>query len=354
VCTRHDGWSTEVGFTSNELLTDAVALTVDVDAPVVFITEGKLSTLSAVEDVLPVLEFAAANQRGVVFAAEAVTGDALDMIVANHKAGVVKSCIVHVPNMEERHDLAAATGATVTGDISRYPDVSVLLGSAKSAFQDLDSTAILGTADASTRARLLQKKLERCTDEREREWLHARIAKLSKVFAVIRVGGETLTEVSESKDRVIDALNAARAALSDGIVPGGGTALLRASTVLDDIINTDEDMPQDRRTGVMIVRNAARLPMKTIANNAGVEGPVIVENVIEIEEAAVGYDAQNDEYKDMFLVGIVDPIRVVRSCIVDAASVASLMITTEATVCHDLAGNDVPDQSSNDVGQMFK
>jgi chaperonin GroEL len=354
VCTRYNGWSTEKGFVTNDLLTDGLTLMCEIEQPLVYITDGALANLTDVDHVLAILEHAVATKRSVVFAAGSVKGDALDMIVANHKAGKVRACVVEIASDEERADLAAATGATVVNDISRYHDVSAFLGVADRATQSLDSTAVMGTADSGVRVRLLQKMLERCTNSYQREALNARIAKLNKVFAVIRVGGETAVEVGESKDRVIDALNAARAALSEGIVAGGGTALLRASATLDAIVNSDEDISQDRRTGVMIVRNAARLPMKTIANNAGVEGPVIVENVLEVEDPAYGYDAQNDEYKDMFAAGIVDPVRVVRSCIVDAASVASLMITTEATVCYDEPANVVPELSSNDVGQMFK
>jgi chaperonin GroEL (HSP60 family) len=170
-------------------------------------------------------------------------------------------------------------------------------------------------------------------EERDREIIRERISKLTQKFAVIRVGGRSAVEMSESKDRVIDALNASRNALAEGVVPGGGAALLHASKYIDAILKSDEEMDQDRRAGMMIVRNAARLPMKIIGDNAGVEGPVIVENVAEEVDFWMGYDAQKDKYIDMYEAGIIDPLRVVMQCIVDASSVAGLMITTEASVC---------------------
>uniref|UniRef100_A0A0A9YZH0 Chaperonin HSP60, mitochondrial n=1 Tax=Lygus hesperus TaxID=30085 RepID=A0A0A9YZH0_LYGHE len=148
--------------------------------------------------------------------------------------------------------------------------------------------------------------------------------------------------MAEVKDRVIDALNASRRALVDGVVAGGGAALLHASKKLDELLATDEDMDQDKHTGVQIVRNAIRLPTRTISENAGEEGAVTVENVLEYQDTAMGYDAQNGEYVNMFDAGIVDPICVVKSCIVDAASVAGLMITTEASVCDDQSCHSSP------------
>ena len=225
---------------------------------------------------------------------------------------------------------------------SRVSGWTPVIGSASRVTQNMDSTVVVGTADVSTRIRYLEKKLERVTTEIERDSLRSRIAKLNKTFAVFRVGGQTTVEISESKDRVIDALNAARAALTDGIVAGGGAALLHASKQLDIMMQEDEDMSQDRRTGIFIVRNAIRLPARTIGDNAGVEGPVVVQNVLEEDSTAMGYDAQNGVYTDMFKAGIVDPTRVVECCIIDAASVAGLKITTEAIVCEDTGDIEQP------------
>ncbi|EPY27640.1 chaperonin HSP60/CNP60 [Angomonas deanei] len=207
------------------------------------------------------------------------------------------------------------------------------MGSAKKFEQTMDSTIISGVASPEKRVRLLQSRLERLLSEEDKERMRERISKLSGKYAVVRVGGHSSIEISESKDRVIDALNASRNALGEGIVAGGGAALLHASKKLDEVLMEDDDIEQDRRTGVQIVRNAIRLPIKKISENAGEEGAVTVENVQEYQDTCMGYDAQNSTYVDMFEAGIVDPVRVVRSCVVDAASVAGLMITTEASVC---------------------
>ncbi|RNE99820.1 chaperonin HSP60/CNP60, partial [Trypanosoma rangeli] len=199
--------------------------------------------------------------------------------------------------------------------------------------QTMDSTTITGLVEPAPRGRLLQGRLNRAITEEVREKLREQISKLNQTFAVIRVGGHLSLQISGSKDRVIDALNASRNALAEGIVASGGTALLHASKELDKILQADEEMEQDQRTGIIIMRNAARLPMKRISENAGEEGAVTVENVAEYNDCCMGYDAQNARYVDMFEEGIIDPAKVVSSCVVDAASVAGLMITTEASVC---------------------
>ncbi|KPI85094.1 putative chaperonin HSP60/CNP60 [Leptomonas seymouri] len=331
---RYDGWSTERGFVSSALMTDSALLRSRLDNALVFVTA---QPLEVVRDVARLLEAARAQQRPLILVGTAFAEPVLQTVILNHERGVVQCGVVCVPDLkeEELHDVASSCQCKVekVSSIGNVDDVRCLLGSAEHMEQTMDSTVISGTADTSARVRLLQSRLERLMTEESREAMRERISKLNRTYAVIRVGGRSAIEISESKDRVVDALNAARNALGEGIVAGGGAALLHASKKLDELLLNDEEMEQDRRTGIQIVRNAIRLPLKKISENAGEEGAVTVENVAEYQETAMGYDAQNGTYVDMFEAGIVDPVRVVRSCVVDASSVAGLMITTEASVC---------------------
>lgn len=332
--TRYDGWSTEHGFVSSALMTDSTLLRSRLEEPLVFVAA---QPLEEVRDTVRLLEAAQAQQRPLVLIGPSFAEAVLQTIILNHERGVVRCGVVCVPELkeEELHDVAASCQCNVEkiSSISYVDDVRCLLGAARHMEQTMDSTVVCGAGDTSARVRLLQSRLERLMSEESREAMRERISKLNHTYAVIRVGGRSAIEVSESKDRVIDALNAARNALGEGIVAGGGAALLHASKKLDELLLDDEEMEQDRRTGIQIVRNAIRLPLKKISENAGEEGAVTVENVAEYQETSMGYDAQNGTYVDMFEAGIVDPFRVVRSCVVDAASVAGLMITTEASVC---------------------
>lgn len=334
---RHRGWSTETGFINSALVTDANELTSTHENAVVFVC-GEV--MASVDDTLRLLEAAKEASKPLVLIAPGFSDDVVETVRANHVAGVVRCCLVVPAPMDGVfEDVAASCGCPVSrGDsIGRLASsLQSVLGHATEVSQSMDCTVVVGAAEVASRVRLLHSKMERTLDDASREKLRERIAKLTGKFAVIRVGGMSSVAIGESKDRVIDALNSARAAIEEGIVAGGGAALLHATKQLDAMLLADEEMEQDRRTGILIVRNAARLPIKLIANNAGVEGPVVVDNVAEEQDTARGYDAQNDIYCDMFAAGIVDPVRVVRSCIIDAASVAGLMITTEASVCdHD-------------------
>ncbi|KAG8348546.1 putative TCP 1 cpn60 chaperonin family [Trypanosoma vivax] len=331
---RYDGWSIEHGFLSSALVTHAAELKSILEDALLFVTGQKIDAL---DDVLRLLETAKMCGRPLILVAPQFSEAVLQTIYHNHVNKVVLCGVVCTPELseEELHDIAACCGTVVqkVSSIAMVDDAMTLLGRVERWEQTMDSTVISGTADAAPRVRLLQGRLERALTEEAKECLRMRISKLNRTFAVIRVGGRSSVEISESKDRVIDAVNAARNALAEGIVAGGGAALLHASKELDILLQTDEEMEQDRRTGILIVRNAARLPMKRISENAGEEGAVTVETVAEYDDCCMGYDAQNDRYVDMFEAGIIDPVKVVISCVVDAASVAGLMITTEASVC---------------------
>jgi chaperonin GroEL len=332
---QYSGWSVEHGGMEKKL-----------GKSVVFICEGGLKVQHA-PLVIKLLESAKKQNAGlVIISAEQPDYDILDLLRVNDSTSRVPSMTVVVDSAQDPtshlSDVAAACGTTVVrasqlnAEFSAFYDSLVeRSGRCSSAEQNIDCTVIHGDADVQETIRYLAQKKERTFSDEEREAYRARIAKLSKTFAVVRVGGRSHVAIVEARDRVIDALNAARAALQEGIVAGGGSALLHATKALDKLLQEDEEMEQDRRTGILIVRNAARLPCRMIVDNAGEEGPVVVEMLSETEETYKGYDAQKGEYCDMFAAGIVDPIRVVRSCITDAANVASLMITTEASICDD-------------------
>ena len=331
---QHAGWSVERGFVDVRLV-DGGAMHVAHKDSLVFVHERSLDNI---ELLVKLLETAKAQGKPLTLISPDISQDAMDLITANHQAVVVKVGLVLTPftSTANASDLAASCGTRVYVE-REYGSLSNLqqyIGTAKEITQTMDCSVIVGDADVTSRVAYLSELMDRTLSDEEREDFRARIAKLNKKFAVIRVGGRSVVTISESKDRVIDALNAARAALQEGIVAGGGAALLHATKNLDELLLKDEEMEQDRRTGIMIVRNAARLPLRMIADNAGEEGPVVVEMLSE-SGIEMGYDAQNDEYRNMFEAGIVDPVRVVRSCIRDAAAIASLMITTEASICDD-------------------
>lgn len=331
---HYTGWSTEHGFLSSSLMTDTAQLRSRLEKPLVFIT---VQPLSEVRDVVILLEATKYQGRPLVLIGTSFSEAVMQVVIHNHLNGVVQCGVVCIPEAceEEMHDVATSCECRVekVESIAYVDDVRCLLGEAKFVEQTIDSSVICGGGDTASRVRLLQSRLGRLMTEESRELVRERISKLNHTYAVIRVGGRSAIEISESKDRVIDALNAARNALAEGIVAGGGAALLHASKRLDELLLNDDEMEQDRRTGIQIVRNAIRLPLKKISENAGEEGAVTVENVSEYQESSMGYDAQNGTYVDMFESGIVDPVRVVRSCVIDASSVAGLMITTEASVC---------------------
>ncbi|CAC9550089.1 HSP60 / chaperonin cpn60.2 [Leishmania donovani] len=338
-----EGMKIERGFLSPYFVTDAKAQKAELEDLYVLVSKKKISTI---QTLLPALNHVAQQGRPLLIIADDVESEALTTLIFNKLQGKLKVCCVKAPGFGDTkegmlEDIAVFTGAKVVGDENTGVELDAknfdpsILGSVKKVTVTKDDTVMLnGGGDAAAvqeRQQLLRDRIEQEAVEYNREKLQERLAKLSGGVAVIKVGGATELEVSEKKDRVVDAVCSTRAAVQEGIVAGGGTALLRASKELEKLL-TSEHLSRDQRTGVTIVRNAIRLPAMKIAANAGKEGAVIVEKVLEASEESVGYDAQNDRYVNMFEAGIIDPTRVVRVAISDATSVASLMMTAEAAI----------------------
>ena len=331
-----EGMQFDRGYLSPYFITNADKMIVEMENPYILLHEKKLSNLQAI---LPLLEATVQSSRPLLIISEDVEGEALATLVVNKLRGGLKVAAVKAPGFGDRRkamleDIAVLTGGQVISeDLGiKLENVTLdMLGSAKRVSIDKEDTTIVDGAgkkvDIEGRCKQLRKQVEDTTSDYDREKLQERLAKLSGGVAVIKVGGATETEVKERKDRVDDALNATRAAVEEGIVPGGGVALLRAKKVVDALTNPNPDI----MAGIKIVSKALEGPIRQIAQNAGVEGSIVVGKVLE-KTGNFGFNAQTEEYCDMVAEGIMDPTKVVRIALQDAASVAALLITTEAMI----------------------
>ncbi|KAG2426300.1 hypothetical protein HXX76_013057 [Chlamydomonas incerta] len=334
-----EGMKFDRGYISPYFVTDQKTMKVELDNPLILICEKRISGL---QSLLPVLEKVVQVQRPLLIIAEDVESEALATLIVNKLRAGLKVCAVKAPGFGDNRksnlqDIAVLTGGEVISEELglKMENVDVKsLGSAKRITVTKDDTIVLhgagSKADIASRCEMIRAAMDTTTSDYDREKLQERLAKLSGGVAVIKIGGASEVEVGEKKDRVVDALNATKAAVEEGIVPGGGAALLHASKTLDDV--TAKLTNFDQKIGVNIIQNALRVPMKTIASNAGVEGAVIVGKVLEMAEPQMGYNAATGEFVDMIKGGIIDPLKVVRTALVDAASVSSLITTSECVV----------------------
>ena len=332
-----EGMQFDRGYLSPYFITNAEKMTVELQNPYILIHEKKLSDL---QPLLPILEAVVQSNRPLLIIAEDIEGQALATLVVNKLRGGLKVAAVKAPGFGDRRkamleDIAVLThGEVISEDLGiKLESVTLqMLGSAKVVTIDKDNTTIIDgagkKADINARCEQIRAQVEETTSDYDKEKLQERLAKIAGGVAVIKVGGATEVEVKEKKDRVDDALHATRAAVEEGIVPGGGVALLRASKLLSKTSSTNDD----QKVGIEIVRRALQVPLRQIAENAGEDSAVIAGKVAENASFNYGFDAQSGKYVDMVKAGIIDPTKVVRVALQDAASVAGLLITTEAMI----------------------
>ena len=352
-----EGMQFDRGYLSPYFVTDADKMQVVLEDALILIHEKKLSNLQAM---LPILESVVQSGKPLLILAEDVEGEALATLVVNKLRGGLKIAAVKAPGFGDRRksmleDIAVLTsGQVVSEDLGiKLESVTIdMLGSAKRVIITKEETTIVEGAgkksDIKGRCTQIRQQIEETTSDYDREKLQERLAKLAGGVAVIRVGGATEIEVKERKDRVNDALSATRAAVEEGVVPGGGVALLRAAKALEKLQGENAD----QRVGIDIVRRAVQAPVRQIAENAGAEGSVVVGKILEKNDYGYGYDAQGGSFVDLMKAGIIDPTKVVRAALQDAASVAGLLITTEAMVADKPEKKDAMSGGAPDMGGM--
>jgi chaperonin GroEL len=332
-----EGMQFDRGYLSPYFVTNPDKMTVELENPYILIHEKKLSSL---QSLLPILEAVVQSGRPLLIIAEDIEGEALATLVVNKLRGGLKIAAVKAPGFGDRRKAMLGDIATLTAGEMISEDLGIkletvtltMLGQAKKVTIDKDNTTIVdgnGAAeDIKGRVEQIKAQIEVTTSDYDREKLQERLAKLAGGVAVIKVGGSTEVEVKERKDRVDDALHATRAAVEEGIVPGGGTALLYATKVLENLKGANEDQTR----GVDIVRKAISAPIKQIAENAGVDGVLVAGKLLDQADETLGFNAATDVYEDLLAAGVIDPTKVVRTALQNAASVAGLLITTEAGI----------------------
>jgi chaperonin GroEL len=332
-----EGMQFDRGYVSPYFVTNVDKMRVEMEGPYILIYEKKLSGL---QEMLPLLEAVVQTSKPLVIIAEEIEGEALATLVVNKLRGGLKVAAVKAPGFGDRRKAMLEDIAILTGGQAISEDLGIklesvtldMLGRAKKVMIEKENTTIVSgagkKADIEARIQQIKAQIEETTSDYDREKLQERLAKLAGGVAVIRVGGATEVEVRERRDRVDDAMHATRAAVEEGILPGGGVALLRASEVLKKIRTANDD----QKTGVEIVRKALSAPARQIALNAGEDGAIVVGKILEKDQYAFGFDAQSGEYVNMVSKGIIDPTKVVRAALQGAASIAGLLITTEAMV----------------------
>src|SRR6201997_4781599 len=332
-----EGMQFDRGYVSPYFVTNTEKMRVELEEPYILIHEKKLSGL---QTMLPLLEAVVQTGKPLLIVAEDVEGEALATLVVNKLRGGLKIAAVKAPGFGDRRKAMLEDIATLTGGTAISEDLGIklenvtlqMLGRAKKVVVEKENTTIIDGAgkkkDIEARITQIKAQIEETTSDYDLEKLQERLAKLAGGVAVIRVGGATEVEVKERKDRVDDAMHATRAAVEEGIVPGGGVALLRASEQLKGLRTKNDD----QKTGVEIVRKALSAPARRVAINAGEDGSVIVGKILEKEQYSYGFDSQTGEYVDLVKKGIIDPTKVVRAALQNAASIAGLLITTEAMI----------------------
>ena len=355
-----EGMKFDRGFISPYFMTDTKTMKVEMDDPAILLYDSKISTI---QSLLPILENVAREGRNLLIIAEDVDGEALSTLILNKLRGGLKVCAVKAPGFGDNRkntlaDLATLTGATLVSQETGQKLESAtmdMLGSAKKITVTKDDTVILngqGAPEAiAQRCDNIRSHMALTQSSYEKEKLEERLAKLSGGVAVIKVGGASEVEVGEKKDRIEDALNATRAAVAEGIVVGGGAALLYASKCLEPL--KEKAVNFDQKIGIDIIERAIRVPCATIARNAGVEGAVVVNTLLNSKDLNIGYNAATGEYTDMYKAGVVDPTKVIRTALVNAAGVSSLMTTTECMIADKPAKEQPAPAMPEGMGGMY-